>query len=438
GGRKMPGQAVVTIGARQWSVALATTLEELTQGLGGLASIAPGTGMLFDLGQDQVAAVTTAPMLFPIDIIWIRSASGVAEVALGVQPGFLVTPTAPVRFFLEVNAGEAEGVQAGDSALIEPQEAAAVDNGGVASIVNFGVAMGTLALVMGMLGTVVRPVMPRPKRPALHGPSGELLPATEKTPRKEYFFDAGEGEHVSIVAPDEATARERAEEGFRQMGLARKLGRLVRVSGAPPPIVRFIGACKVGGNWCQTHDKPVSKLLRCPASELTDEEWRMAWEVAEQAFPGGQQPPGGLVLLPQVEAVPVEGWRPRSMQEVDAAVAKYANAMRRGLQNYRSNVARMVVKYEGSVEKAIHYYRRYVIGEYERGRERPMLAPAVIGPRERRQAPEGLEYFADSAEQLLASTNPYRAQTDAAFREAIERVRGPGFEAPKLAREMSR
>ena len=59
-----------------------------------------------------------------------------------------------------------------------------------------------------------------------------------------------------------------------------------------------------------------------------------------------------------------------------------------------------------------------------RGREWPMRAPAVIGPRERRQAPKELEFFADSREQLLASTHPYRAQMDAAFREAIERVRG--------------
>ncbi|MDP3064974.1 MAG: DUF192 domain-containing protein [Chloroflexota bacterium] len=427
----MPGQALVTIGEKQWSVAMATTPEELTQGLGGVAAIAPGTGMLFDLGQDQVIQVTTVPMLFPLDIVFIHSSQGVVGVARNAQPGFLVTSDGPARFFLEVNAGEAEGVQAGDPALIEVAEA--VGDGGVASIVNFGVAIGTLALVMGMMRPMVRAVLPRPKRPALRGSQGRLLPQTE----------ASQNHWVAVY--EDTRTHEMAEFSFRaasrgdadvQAGI--KLRHYIRrgVLDGPldrwvqrslvPTAVRFIGSCKVivASGWCESHEAPATEKVRCRESDLTSEEWRMAWEVAEQAFPGGQQPPAtGLQLLPQVGALPVEGWRPKSMQEVEATVAKYANAMRQGMVKYRAQMSRAVVKYEGSVEKAIHYYRRYVIGEYERGRERPALAPAVIGPRERRKAPEEMEFFADSAEQLLASTNPYRAQTDAAFREAIERVR---------------
>ncbi|MDP2954639.1 MAG: hypothetical protein Q8O76_15155, partial [Chloroflexota bacterium] len=475
-------------------------------------------------------------------------------VALGVQPGFLVTPTAPARFFLEVNAGEAEGVQAGDSVLIEPQEAVAVDNGGVASIVNFGVSMGILGLVMGALGTVVRAALPRPR--------GEMLPATITYETWEFTFkNLKTGEEVKLrefgkslheasvkasqrvrteiegLGPEEVSttwALMGAEEaspagvellpqtaegisdwtavyedtrtgemadfnfkaGSRQDAAAiapRRFETYIRRGMLAPPMrmwklrdlrvagVRFIGGCKVLGasGFCETHDEPATEKVRCRKSDLTDEEWRMAWDVAEEAFPGAQQPPGGLELLPQVEAVPVEGWRPKSMQQVDAAVAKYANAMRQGLEKYRARAAHMVERYRGSVEKAVDSYRRYLIGEYRRGgqrpalahlpspgvavmpklppeargdvlffedirdrvrlgekltdedvrriwearKKRPVLVPAVIGPRERRQAPEELEFFADSAEQLLASTNPYRAQMDTAFREAIERIR---------------
>lgn len=420
----MPGQAIVTIGARYWTVALATTPEELTQGLGGVASIPPGTGMLFDLGSDQIITVITVPMLFPLDIVFIHSAQGVVGVARGVPPSFLVTSDGPARFFLEVNAGEAEGVQAGASVLIEPQEAVAVEDGGVASIVNFGVSMGVLALVMGMLGTVVRAALPRPERPALYDPREELLPQTE-APSGDLIRVRRPGD--SRFVPGQIVAKGEFEKEVSQVRdqggeipLGKPAGKRAR-----PSVVHFIGWCRVmEREFCIIHGEPVSRDRRCPGSNLTDDEWRMTWEVAEQAFPEGQQPPAsGLALLPQVEGSLEEGWRPKSMQEVDATVARYAHAMRRGLERYQAKIASMVDRYRGSVEKAIDSYRRYLIGEYRRGEQRPALAPAVIGPRERREPPEGLEYFADSAEQLLASTNPYRAQTDAAFREAIERVR---------------
>jgi hypothetical protein len=53
----------------------------------------------------------------------------------------------------------------------------------------------------------------------------------------------------------------------------------------------------------------------------------------------------------------------------------------------------------------------------------PVHSPALIGPTKRRELPEELEFFADSEEQILASTEPYRQEMDWAFREAIERAR---------------
>jgi uncharacterized membrane protein (UPF0127 family) len=72
GERDMSGQAIITIGNKQWTVALASSPQELIQGLGGLASIPPGTGMLFGIGQEQNTIVTTAPMLFPLDMVFLE------------------------------------------------------------------------------------------------------------------------------------------------------------------------------------------------------------------------------------------------------------------------------------------------------------------------------------------------------------------------------
>ena len=110
---------MVTIGDKEWLVDLATTYQELTQGLGGVQSLPAGRGMLFDLGSEQSLSVTTAPMLFNIDIVFISGNLAVTEVSLDVAPGYLVQSDLPGRFFLEVNAGEAAGVTAGDAVSVQ-------------------------------------------------------------------------------------------------------------------------------------------------------------------------------------------------------------------------------------------------------------------------------------------------------------------------------
>lgn len=111
----MPGEVRVTIGDVSWDAYLAIDPWELAQGLGGIASIAPNTGMFFDVGSDRVITVTTEAMLFNIDIVIISSALKVIEVYNNVVPGSLITASANGRYFLEVNAGEASEVKAGDN-----------------------------------------------------------------------------------------------------------------------------------------------------------------------------------------------------------------------------------------------------------------------------------------------------------------------------------
>jgi len=115
----MAGQALVTINDKQWAVDIASAPWELSQGLGGLLEMPTDTGMLFDTGFEQIIQVTTEPMVFALDIAFLSSDLVVTEIYHSVEPGLFVTSQLSARYFLEVNAGEMEGIEAGDSALAE-------------------------------------------------------------------------------------------------------------------------------------------------------------------------------------------------------------------------------------------------------------------------------------------------------------------------------
>src|SRR4030042_3003665 len=111
----MAGQAVVRIKDKEWLVSIATATWELEQGLGGLPELPLQTGMLFDLGFEQVIHVTTAPMLFSLDIAFLSEELTVTEVYHDVEPAYLVTSIQLARYFIEVNAGELEGIAPEDT-----------------------------------------------------------------------------------------------------------------------------------------------------------------------------------------------------------------------------------------------------------------------------------------------------------------------------------
>jgi len=115
----VPGQGIITIRDKQWSVSIANTPWELTQGLGGVAGIPSGAGMLFDTGWEQYITVTTVGMLFPLDVAFLSESLVVVDLIQHFQPGYNLTSTVPARFFLEVNAGEMDGVDLGDRAYVE-------------------------------------------------------------------------------------------------------------------------------------------------------------------------------------------------------------------------------------------------------------------------------------------------------------------------------
>lgn len=151
----MPGQAVVTINSKQWAVNVASTYAELTTGLSGIASIPAGTGMLFDLGSDQkYIQIDVSSMLFPLDIIFINSTQGIVGVMHNVQPRErdvrLENEAYPgARYFLEVNAGEAEGIEVGDSVNIQGAVQPAIDTSIILPILIATVVVGGMVAALG-------------------------------------------------------------------------------------------------------------------------------------------------------------------------------------------------------------------------------------------------------------------------------------------------
>ncbi|BAQ34132.1 ArdC-like ssDNA-binding domain-containing protein [Dehalococcoides sp. UCH007] len=115
----MAGQVKITIGDKEWLASLSSTYWELVQGLGGISGIDAGTGMLFDLGFAQDITVTTEPMLFPLDIAFLSEDLVVTEIDRNIQPGYQVHSTVPGRYFIEVNAGELEGIEVGSQVSVE-------------------------------------------------------------------------------------------------------------------------------------------------------------------------------------------------------------------------------------------------------------------------------------------------------------------------------
>jgi uncharacterized membrane protein (UPF0127 family) len=111
--------AVITVRDKQWSVGIASTPQELAQGLGGITGILPDTGMLFDTGWEQYITVTTEDMLFPIDVVFLSQSLVVVDLVQRFIPRHRITSVQPARFFLEVNAGEMDSIELGDLVSID-------------------------------------------------------------------------------------------------------------------------------------------------------------------------------------------------------------------------------------------------------------------------------------------------------------------------------
>jgi len=169
----MPGQATVTINEDQWNVWVASTYTELVTGLSGWESIPAGTGMLFVLPEKRPVTVDTSQMLFPLDIIFI-SESLVVDVASNIQPGYLVTEETPCDAFLEVNAGEASGVEVGATVSAVTIQQPGINFGQIATFAIPLAALGFVCTIAGGMAGLMGSSS-SPKR-------GELVKVTVKCP----------------------------------------------------------------------------------------------------------------------------------------------------------------------------------------------------------------------------------------------------------------
>ena len=113
----LPDAPLVFIGDAVYVVDLAVSAEERVQGLSGRPSLATDRAMLFVYEEDSPRTFWMPDMHFPLDMVWIRSDCVVDGVTSDVPNPPLDTPrdqlprypsTGPVRFILEINAGQAE------------------------------------------------------------------------------------------------------------------------------------------------------------------------------------------------------------------------------------------------------------------------------------------------------------------------------------------
>lgn len=92
-------------------IEIVDTLEARTQGLSGRTEVPAGYGMLFVFDSADRYGFWMKEMLVPIDIIWIKDTGEVVGIDANVAPEtfpIVFYAPLPVRYVLEVGAGEAE------------------------------------------------------------------------------------------------------------------------------------------------------------------------------------------------------------------------------------------------------------------------------------------------------------------------------------------
>lgn len=108
--------ATIVVGDKNWTVEVAQTEQERISGLSGRQSLASNTGMWFIFPGNSEDDFWMQGMQFDLDIVFIGEDMKVLNVAKGDKnnPTDRIAPAGPYLYVLEVAAGAADGVQAGD------------------------------------------------------------------------------------------------------------------------------------------------------------------------------------------------------------------------------------------------------------------------------------------------------------------------------------
>ncbi len=146
----MSGSATVVINGISWTCSIASTTSEISQGLSGTASLAPGHGMLFDTGREQILTVNSYDMLYPISVVFANGNLITQKVVQNLPIGSEVSSDVPCRFFMEANVGEAVSLIPGHALLLTgytPPEPTSQ----IAQIMNLMLPMMIVVMMMKMM-----------------------------------------------------------------------------------------------------------------------------------------------------------------------------------------------------------------------------------------------------------------------------------------------
>lgn len=105
-------------GPHKFAVEVATTPEQMEQGLMFRKSLAPDAGMIFDFKTPQPAMMWMKNTLIPLDMLFVDAQGRIVNIHERAVPGSLETigSAAPVRAVIELNGGTAArlGIKPGD------------------------------------------------------------------------------------------------------------------------------------------------------------------------------------------------------------------------------------------------------------------------------------------------------------------------------------
>lgn len=103
---------------RRFAVEVASTIPALRQGLAG-RRLAVGEGLLMVLPQEGPQSVWMRGTIVPLDLVFMDAQRRIVKVVANAPPATLTLHTAHARFVLEVSAGSAQGLRAGQTARFE-------------------------------------------------------------------------------------------------------------------------------------------------------------------------------------------------------------------------------------------------------------------------------------------------------------------------------
>ena len=111
--------------ANDFLIELARNPQEWAKGLSGRSQLPESSGLFFVYPSSEPRSFWMKGMVFPIDIIYIDEAETVVKVERDVPPmeehgDLKFYPSGvPIKYALEVNAGESSNIRTGDSCKLD-------------------------------------------------------------------------------------------------------------------------------------------------------------------------------------------------------------------------------------------------------------------------------------------------------------------------------